>query len=375
MKVLYLGHYREGTGWAQAAQDYILALNSVGVDVVCRNIRLTHNYKDVPPVIEELEKKDHKDCDVCIQHLLPHHLVGSNHFKKNVAYFVSESTSIKTTSWFNHLQLMDEVWVPNSELMSGLVDDNLFPGEPDRVKLVPHTFDMNKYKKQYRPMNIPEIDHKFKFYYMGDLNERKNIESVITAFHSEFDRSEPVSLIIKVKKFGLEPNQVESTVRSLCDQIKSKLRIYRDNSLYIQEAIIPVEMTEDDVCSLHHYGDCFVCVSHGEGWSIPSFEAMCFGSTPICSDTGGPRDFISDNPATGTLIGGVRSVCKCSDSAFQELFTGREEWFIPSESELKKSMRYYYENKNSLDPVEGIRRGNKFSYASVGDTIKEILEG
>ena len=37
MKVLYFGHYKEGTGWAQAAIDYILALDSVGVDVVCRN--------------------------------------------------------------------------------------------------------------------------------------------------------------------------------------------------------------------------------------------------------------------------------------------------------------------------------------------------
>ena len=34
MKVLYLGHYKEGTGWSQAAIDYILAMDSVGIDVV-----------------------------------------------------------------------------------------------------------------------------------------------------------------------------------------------------------------------------------------------------------------------------------------------------------------------------------------------------
>ena len=388
MKVLYLGHYREGTGWAQAAQDYILAMDSVGIDVVCRNIQLTHKYEDVPERILELEQNSYKDCDVCIQHVLPHHLVGTKRFKKNIAYFVSESTSIKPTSWFNHLQTVDQVWVPNQELLSGLVSDNLFPDEPDRVKLVPHTFSMDKYQsdntfvkginqsgmRQYRPMHIQELDYKFKFYYVGDLNDRKNIESIVTAFHSEFDTSEPVGLILKVKKFGLLPEQIESITRSMCDTIKGKLRMYKDLSEYHQEAIIPVEMSEEDICSLHHYGDCFVCVSHGEGWSIPSFEAMCFGSTPICSDTGGPQDFISDDPATGTLIGGTRCVCDCEDSAFPELFTGREEWFLPSESELKKAMRYYYENHGKLDPTAGIRRAKKFSYKSVGNQIKEILE-
>ena len=35
MKVLYIGHYKEFGGWAEAAKSYILALDSVGVDVVC----------------------------------------------------------------------------------------------------------------------------------------------------------------------------------------------------------------------------------------------------------------------------------------------------------------------------------------------------
>ena len=31
MKVLYIAHYKEGTGWSQAAIDYILAMDSVGI--------------------------------------------------------------------------------------------------------------------------------------------------------------------------------------------------------------------------------------------------------------------------------------------------------------------------------------------------------
>ena len=38
MKVLYIGNYRDGTGWANACINNILALDSVGVDVVPRAI-------------------------------------------------------------------------------------------------------------------------------------------------------------------------------------------------------------------------------------------------------------------------------------------------------------------------------------------------
>ncbi len=40
MKVLYIGCYRDHTGWGQAAIDYILAMDSVGIDVVCRPLKL-----------------------------------------------------------------------------------------------------------------------------------------------------------------------------------------------------------------------------------------------------------------------------------------------------------------------------------------------
>ena len=372
MKVLYLGHYKEGTGWAQAAIDYILAMDSVGIDVVCRNIKLTERTGVAPARVLELEDKSTEGCDICIQHVLPHHLVGTKAFKKNIAYFVSESTSIQTTAWFSHLQQMDEVWVPNTDLLASLRNDKLLQ-DPQNIRLVPHTFNLDRYKKTYKQISIQEIDHKFKFYYIGDLNDRKNIESIVTSFHSEFDRSEPVALVLKVKKFGLSPEQTESVTRDMCSMIKARMRLYPDLSHYHPEVILPIEMSDEQICSVHQYGNCFVCASHGEGWSIPSFDAMCFGKTPICSNVGGPKDFISENRSVGTCIDGSYSVCDCEDSAFPELFTGREEWFCPSESELKKAMRYYYEQSGSLDHLAGLKRAKEYSYKSVGNKIKEYL--
>ena len=90
MKVLYIGHYKERGGWANAAQNLIRAIHSVGVEVVCRNITLTQDV-EVSDDILKLEQGNLHNVDYCIQHVLPHHLVGSGKFKKNVSYAVFES--------------------------------------------------------------------------------------------------------------------------------------------------------------------------------------------------------------------------------------------------------------------------------------------
>jgi len=372
MKVLYLGHYRELGGWSQAARDYMLAMDSVGIDVVCRNIRLTHKNSDVPTKIAQMESKNLDDCDVCIQHVLPHYLIGTKQFKKNIAYFVSESVSIKPTPWFIHLRQMDEVWVPNHSLRNGLVQDGLM--SEDRISVVPHAFDLKKYSKKYKPISIDNANSKFKFYYVGDLNDRKNLPSLIRSFHSEFDRSEPVALILKVWKFGLSPQAAHAAVVELCSRVKTEMRLYASEDSYHREIIIADFIDDEGISSIHQYSDCFVCPSHGEAWSIPSFDAMCFGKTPICSDCGGPKDFIGTDQSVGSLVSGTNAICNCSDSAFPHIFTGREEWLQPSEGEIKKSMRYYYENRDKIDRTAGLKRGKDFSYEKIGNQIKELLE-
>ena len=74
MKVLYIGCYRDGTGWAQAAIDYILSMDSAGIDVVPRPVKLNDRQVALPSRILELEKKSDRGCDICIQHVLPHML-------------------------------------------------------------------------------------------------------------------------------------------------------------------------------------------------------------------------------------------------------------------------------------------------------------
>ena len=376
MKVLYIGHYKEHGGWAQAATDQILSLDRVGVDVVCRNVTLTQNKDHVNSKLLELEQKDSKGCEYCIQHVLPHHLIGTDKFRKNISFLEVESTSIKNISWFNHLEQMTEIWVPNQDLLDSLKNDKIkIP-----VKLIHHTFDINKYTQKYPDINITEADGHFKFYYIGDLNDRKNIETIITCFHSEFDKSENAILIIKVKKFAKNPDELKGIVDNLIVNIKNSLRMYNNIEEYKKDITITADASEENIYSIHQHCDCFVGPSHGEAWSIPSFEAMAFGNTPICSEFGGTKEFITSNENTGKCVGGVYSVCKCSDAAFPDIFTGREFWFQPCEKQIRSQMRKYYEQYKE-DPIKykreakiaGLESAKRFSYEAIGNKMKEIL--
>lgn len=368
MKILYLGHYKESSGWSNAAINQILALDKAGLDVVCRDVKLTSNEYTLDKRIEALERKSIDNVDVCIQHLLPHHYVYTEKFKKNVAYFVAETSEMQHNIWYPQLELMDEIWVPNNMMKNALEDSKFI--KP--VRVVPHAFNIDDYTKEYPRLNFGLQNHTFKFYYIGELNDRKNIESIIRAFHSEFKPYEQVSLVLKVK--GPNPQLVKEQCSKICTDIKNELRIHSKIQDYKNEILITDNTDNNIIKSLHVSCDCFVSASHGEAWSIPAFEAMCFGKTPICSNEGGPRDFIdSSNKNTGYLLDGVYSICNHQNPAFKELFTGNETWFCPSEKDLKKAMRFYYENKESINHEDGLSRAKNYSYENIGNLVKEIL--
>jgi hypothetical protein len=369
MKILYIGHYKENSGWSQAAIDYILALDSVGVDVVCRNVKLTNAEPTLPSKILFLESKDLDGIDYCIQHVLPHHLVSTNKFKKNIAYFAGETNTIKHLSWFENLNNMDEVWVPNSQYKATLETDGI-----KTVRCVPHTFNLDKYKLSYPRINFGEYNNHFKFYTISDLNDRKNIDSILRCYYSEFNSEDNVVLVLKLRKSGVSGEYLSQYVKKLIDTIKNELRIHKDISKYPPEIIISTDIQEQGVLALHQSCDCFIGISHGEAWSIPAFDAMCFGKTPICSNDGGPADFIDKNdPSTGTLIGGCYDVCNHSDPAFMELCSGKEEWFHPSESLTKKAMRLAVLNKEKISMDAGLNNATKYNYNNVGNLMKDYL--
>ena len=375
MKVLYISNYKDGTGWGNAATDYILAMDSVGIDVVCRSISFNGEKGEVHPRILELERKSSRHSNVCIQHLLPHMLDYNGRFEKNIALYESETSNFKSSRWTEYINTVDEAWVVNKQMSEA----SLSSGVESPIRIIPHTFDTSKYDKEYKPLDIPymDIENKFVFYFIGEAIRRKNIFALIKAFHLEFDVDEPVDLIIKASKGGMSDDDCGKYIKELCDTAKENLKLYPSNDLYKSEFITTGFLDNEKMMRFHKTMDCFVMPSYGEAWCLPAFDAMAMGSTPICTNVGGMSDFLSDGG--GTLIDGVLEPAFGMTETFQDLYTGREDCVSINVRKLQKAMRrMYYLASNSDSKYTNLQKqgreiADKYSYENIGNRIKEAL--
>jgi len=371
MKVLYIGCYRDGTGWAKAAQNYILSLDTAGVEVVPRFIKLNDNNTEIPQRISELEKNDDKNCDVVIQHVLPHQLSFNGNFEKNISLYVSETDHFQNTCWPERISFMDEAWVPNSFMAQSVSKDSKIIC-PHYV--VPHASDMSVYQKEYEPLNIAHFKDKFVFYYIGEINRRKNIAAVLKAFHTEFRPEEDVAILLKAHIPGQSADDSKSYLQGLSSQVKEGLKLYQSASMYHEEVFVCDYLTEEQIMRIHATGDCFVSAAFGEAWCIPAFDAMAMGKTPICTDTGGPRDFIGNG---GYLIESRQDDCFGVVDTFDELCVANERWDVPSISHMRSLMRNAFENSEQRKSVaeNGISNAYDYSYSAIGQTMLSCLSG
>ena len=152
MKVLYIGCYRDGTGWAQAAIDYILSMDAAGIDVVPRPVKLNSRQVDLPERIIELEKKADTGCNICIQHVLPHMMDFNGRFEKNIALYATETSNFKRSIWSERINQMDEAWVINNEMK--LTSESSGVNIP--IKVVPHACNVSKFRKKYQKLQYIE---------------------------------------------------------------------------------------------------------------------------------------------------------------------------------------------------------------------------
>jgi len=365
MKTMYIGHWRDGSGYGQAAQDYLLSMREVGLDVCARPFRLNNNAWEVDARVEELEKTDSSDCSVIIQHTLPHHMRYNGNFK-NVGLFASETSQFRGSTWPSRLKQMDELWVPNYQMTLALRDS----GVDKPTKIIPHAVDTSWFRRSYEPIQIPEIRDTFVFYFIGELNVRKNLIALLKAFHTEFRRNEPVSLVLKVNKPNTTEEECTNQTLQICQNVKEGLKLKRAK----REIIISQRLTTEQMMQLHSTCNCLVAPSYGEACHIPSLYALGFGNTPIITDIYGGFEHI--NGANGFVVKSEPTpVFAMNEGTFSDLYLGTENWDSISIPELKWCMRKVYEDTQlrRIMAKQGMNDVYKYDHKAIGEQIKEAL--
>ena len=366
-KVGYLGVFRDGTGFSHAAIHTALALDAVGVDVSCRNIKLATQVVEPPQRITELCQKSTEGVTHVIQHILaPYftYVAGA----KNIGYFYTETTHFRPSSWQYNANLMDEIWLSSDDNKKACRDSGVtVPISVVDIPCDPRLFDRDKTGK----LKVP-TDGRYAFYHIGDYSSRKNTYNLIKCFLEEFSRDDNVILILKSYVEGVSAEDSNKMILQDIATLKQSLRKGKlDN--YPPIVVIGDYLSSEDVLKLHATCNCFVTLERGAAWNLPAFEAAAMGNWVICNGWGGQKKFLGDTINANLVRYYMDSVHGMIRTPYQTIYTAHEKWAEPDYAQFKEYMREAY--RTNLKPSEHARRrlASLFTYERVGAELKELL--
>lgn len=355
MNILYIGPYRDGTGWSEASKRIILSLNTTDINLVVRPIRYNNFREKLPREILSLESREHlKNYDVIIQNALPHNFeyYGPS---KNIGMWWTESNSFLPTTWPQRINMMDSGIVFNLQMIKAAKNSGV--KIPLHECIIAH-YDPLVYNKDYPKLNMPILKDKFIFYNIAEFNKRKNFGNLLIAFHTEFDPHEDVELVIKTNM----------DIKPYCDRLKYDLKLYSSLDYYKEEIIIHNRLSQEEIYGLHQMADCFVSPSFGEGLCIPAMDASCFGNQVIATDLDGIR--------SGVLVGtkeyyirGRTEPCNSMVDTFSDYMTAHDTWNSPSVMDVRRAMRKAFEFGKKKSRVEFNR-----SFEMCGKKLMEAID-
>lgn len=198
-----------------------------------------------------------------IDPLLMRMLIPGSLFRADKVIAVSEFTKNEIIKWY-------QVPAEKIEVVRNALSD-------DFVKTVEISdAERERIKKKY---NLPE---KY-ILYVGTLQPRKNIPSLIQAFYESNLAKEGFQLVLAGKRYG---NNYDWRID---DAIKKELTVCDGNSCHLDESrtssvIFPGFIDEKDKAKIFKLAHVFAFPSRYEGFGIPPLEAMSQGVPVICSN-------------------------------------------------------------------------------------------
>jgi glycosyltransferase involved in cell wall biosynthesis len=365
-KILLIAHFDQRSGWGEASNNIAEALSQhPDVDLACRTVSLSGDGPYNEKIIE-LHNKDIRGYEYCIQLLLPHHMQYAP-LKKCIGMFYNETSSYLYSSWPTMLNTMDEIWVPYHS------ESHKNSGIKKPVVVINHPVDMDKYDKSYPSLSENVRNYfggNFVFYFIGEMTKRKNIPAIIQAFHSEFDISENVGLIIKT---SLQDKNAQKNVESLCDKIRFGLKLRKR---YHKELIITQRLSEDELYSLHQSANCFVTASRGEAICLPMMDAIGFNKYIVAPNHTSISEILTKIDGNSCMYDTYKEPVYGEVDTFSDIYTGYEYWYGSSLFNLRQKMREAYTLwKNDTKPqYDRSLFKSLFSNKSISEAIVNQLD-
>lgn len=230
--------------------------------------------------------------DLSIQVTIP------NEFEKiapvNIGYTAGIETTKVSPQWIDKAKLMDKIIVVSNHSKTVFDSTEYKLQHPQTGQVIDFKnttpievvhFPVKKVQPKQLELNL-ETD--FNFVSVAQWGPRKNAEATIACFYEEFKNDANVGLIMKV---NLAKNCMMD--RIICERrLESIKKNYSDAKCKVY--LLHGNMTEEEMAGLYSHSKikAIVSTTHGEGFGLPLFEAVCAGLPVIAPKWSGHVDFL-----------------------------------------------------------------------------------
>ncbi|MFA5759038.1 MAG: glycosyltransferase [Clostridia bacterium] len=359
MNILFLGPYRDGTGYGNQCLSQMKALIDAGANLIARPIKMTPTSVQIS---EEIAACEHKtvECgvDAIIQHNLPSTFVKTEK-ALCIGSFAYETTTLVHTGWRQQISMMDMIFTMCE------ADTKVIKAETDaEVYTIGGVIDTHKFDNigGVIDFGLPIDCHKF--YTISELTERKNISDLVLAYLNSFTSNDNVALILKLNITGADEHTTKDAAVKMVDSIKQNMRRFENDKLYPPIIIITNRLSEKQLADLHNNCTTYVATSHGESWCMPAVDAICAGNKVVAPRLGGFVDYVG--PECGYLLNTYLGPAYGERRTVPRLYTSNDHWYNIDVLQLQEVLRKIYDHKERLCDPYYDQHLTRFSSKNVG---------
>lgn len=290
--------------------------------------------------------------DTVILHVLPDHyaeLAAREPGKRIVGSTVWEMEQVPG-KFLDQLGSVDLVVVPSRWNRQALVDAGLRVP----VAVVPHTLDPTPPAGRFSWPLWGIRDSTYVFYCIGSWEPRKNMVALLRAYLETFQAGDDVCLLIKtglrdMTRFrqGRVWEQLVSRTRDSVPWLVRRIRGEYPRAAPVR--LLPFELSGARIAALHRRGDCYVSLTHSEGWGLGAFDAAAAGKPVILTGYGAPREYLP--PEHAWLVD-----CEEVEMPRISYVTYAARWADPDLAQARGLMRYAAGHR-----AEGRQRGERLA--------------
>jgi len=311
--------YPNASGYALAGVAYVRALHNAGVPVWWQPwflggephlwtpqdglatlplVRAAEGWAalaDLPSLIAATMRPI--EYDTVVTHVVPEHWPRLVEPGKRMLGYTAWETDALPAHWPPILNAMTAVAVPSRKNAEIFGRD----GVSRPVHVVPH-IRRHGWSAAARDaaaalrlrLRIPD-DH-FVFYTISTWDPRKALDDLMTVFARTFAAEERVTLLIKTTSvignaaLG-SGSPVEIRVRQIADRLMKETGAPRLNFAVIAAD----DISGRTIDAIHVLGDCYVSLTHGEGWGLGAFDAAALGKPVLITGWGGQLDYLGED--------------------------------------------------------------------------------